>query len=70
MKNASILFIIFGIVTILFGLYVYRGHGYFVKPYNVNKDLNQLKKVGKGVMIVGGVILIISLVTYVLGDVP
>ena len=42
MKNASILFIIFGIVTILFGLYVYRGHGYFVKPYNVNKDLNQL----------------------------
>lgn len=66
MKNTSIFLMVFGIVTILFGLYIYKGHGNFIKPYNVKKDKTQLKKVGKYTMFVGLIIFILFFLAYLL----
>lgn len=63
MENAAILFAIFGILVILAGIYVFKGHNeVFPSRYSVPNDKAYLKFLGNKIIIVGGCILFLSLI--------
>lgn len=63
MENAAILFAIFGLLVILVGIYVFTGHSeIFTRRYSVPNDKEYLKFLGKKIIIVGGIILLLSLI--------
>lgn len=63
MENAAILFAIFGMLVILVGIYVFTGHSeIFTRRYSVPNDKEYLKFLGKKIIIVGGIILLLSLI--------
>ena len=63
MEYAAILFIILGVLVILVGIYVYRGHGdIFPSRYSVPNNTAYLKYLGNKIIISGFVIVIFSVV--------
>ncbi len=67
MNGFSILFLIFGSILFLTGLYMFTGHKLGIvteRPAFKNATKSDWKNIGKWTMIVSIVILIISLVVY------
>ena len=67
MYGFSILMSIFGVLVILAGYYVYRGHNSELllwRGYNPNRTKTELKVIGKWTMIVGLIIIIIAIIGY------
>ena len=64
MEGFGILFSIFGLLVILAGFYIYRGHNSELllwRGYNKHRTKAELKIIGKWTMIVGGILLLIGL---------
>lgn len=67
MKGSAILFMIFGVLVLLFGFYIYTGHGSdLVKPYNVKKSKSELRNIGKITMFTGVVIFAVFLTLFLI----
>ena len=65
-----ILFLIFGGLVILAGLYIYTGHNNEIllwKGYNPNATKEELRKVGTWTMIAGAGIIVIGIIGYIAG---
>ncbi len=63
MENAAVLFAIFGMLVVLVGIYVFKGHSdIFPRKYSVPNDKEYLKFLGKVIVIVGSLILFLSLI--------
>lgn len=66
MEYAAILFIILGVLVILVGIYVYRGHDdIFPSRYSVPNDTAYLKYLGNKIIIAGFMIALISAVFFI-----
>ena len=63
MNEAAILFIIWGVLIILAGIYVYTGHSdIFPRHYSVKNNPAYLKYLGNKIIIAGFVIIFFSVV--------
>ena len=64
----GIFFLIFGLVTILYGYLISRGHTFKIFFYKANlksKSKDELKEIGQTIMTTGGVICIISIIQII-----
>ena len=69
MSGFGILMIIFGVALVLVGIYMFTGHKIEILTGRVafkNLTINEWKKVGKYVIIVGIIILVIGIVGILL----
>lgn len=69
MKEASLFLMIYGICTILYGVYVLNfKHPRIPKSHLVINNKENKRKVGKGLLIVGSIITILFLILYFVGE--
>lgn len=67
MREASILFIIWGILVVFAGIYVYTGHSdIFPRRYSVKNNPAYLKYLGNKIIIAGFLIILVSGILYLI----
>ena len=71
MNGFSCLMLIFGILILLSGLYIYKGHNSELllwKGYKKNRSKDELKQIGKWVMITSIIPLLLSIIGVLLDN--
>lgn len=69
MKYVALLFAIFGITTIIFGIFIRNGmtfKTFFFRANLKSKSKDELVIIGKNIVLTGAIISIISAITYLL----